>query len=87
MTALLIVRSVGATARWCGADCYDAKHEACTCVCAGACHGIGRDQAAAKARELAGRWIDAARARGERIDEWELTPAAYTPPLFPLEMT
>lgn len=42
----------------CDAKCYEAEHSDCTCICDGANHGGGLQQAMQNTRECAERWID-----------------------------
>jgi len=44
----------------CGAGCYDAAGGPCGCICTGANHGAGRQQAICNTREHALAWLDRA---------------------------
>lgn len=36
----------------CNANCYNAKHEVCVCVCGGRNHGVGHDKAVENVRQM-----------------------------------
>lgn len=72
MTAVLTVRSGGSVAGSCGKSCYDAEHEKCRCVCLGANHGVGFEQAVRNAQSMADHWVQRARADGQVIDTYWL---------------
>lgn len=57
MTTLVEV-SNGKNKRRCDAKCYNAKGDKCTCICGGANHGKGLDQAMANTNEHAEEWVD-----------------------------
>lgn len=38
----------------CNANCYNAKHEKCVCVCQGQNHGVGLDRAVDNTRKMSG---------------------------------
>ena len=46
----------------CDAKCYIAASHDCDCICGGANHGAGQQQAVANTRELVETWIDAYKA-------------------------
>ncbi len=63
MRALITVRSAsGKVVKFCGKNCYNAKKEACDCVCGGRLHGKGQEDAVRLLREEF----------GEIAREWEL---------------
>lgn len=69
VTLIAVYDSSGLVGR-CDARCYGAKHPNCTCVCGGANHGAGLDQAQQNTEEMAEAWIEEyAAARG--LEEYE----------------
>jgi predicted RNase H-like HicB family nuclease len=53
----------------CDAKCYNAEHPHCDCVCGGANHGAGINQATQNTQELAEKWIEEyQKRRGETLD-------------------
>ncbi len=85
MTTLIAVyNSEGCVGR-CDAKCYSAWDPECHCVCQGANHGIGRQQAIDNTRELAGSWLEHARANGADISHAGLVIDAQHEPLFSLD--
>lgn len=66
MTALLLLRSGRNIVGRCDAACYDAREQACTCVCEGANHRVGYDRAVANTRQMADTW-EQTRARGQPV--------------------
>jgi hypothetical protein len=81
VTALLIVYRGRDVVRCCDAKCYDADEEECVCVCGGASHGVGYEQALANAREMAAEWAARARAADSGVDV-QLDTAVQHVPLF-----
>lgn len=55
-TLIAVYTSSGCVGR-CDAKCHDAQSPECDCVCGGANHGVGIDQAIKNTRELADLWI------------------------------
>jgi len=47
MTTLILQGNSDRITGRCDANCYNAKHPKCTCICGGRNHGIGRDAALA----------------------------------------
>jgi len=45
MTTLITFWASGVQGGRCDAKCYDAKTPRCDCICGGANHGVGRNQA------------------------------------------
>lgn len=45
MTTVLAVHNSSGCVGRCDANCHDAKHEKCTCICGGKNHGKGSEQA------------------------------------------
>ena len=64
MTALIAVYTGDGCAGRCDAKCYNAWGPECHCVCRGGNHGVGRQEAIGNMRELAGSWLEQARADG-----------------------
>ena len=58
MTLIAVYNSDGCVGR-CDAKCYNATSHECECICGGANHGAGKQQAVDNTRELVGVWIDA----------------------------
>jgi hypothetical protein len=58
MTTLIAVYTSDGCAGRCDASCHDAKHDECTCICAGRNHGVGRQRAIENTRELAEKWLE-----------------------------
>lgn len=56
-TLIAVYNSEGLVGR-CDAKCYNAKHPDCECVCGGANHGAGFDQARDNTEEMAEQWIE-----------------------------
>jgi len=56
----------GCTGR-CDAKCYNAWGPECHCICRGANHGIGRQEAIASTRDLPASWFEQAEAAGHLI--------------------
>lgn len=81
MTALLIVYRGRDVVRCCDAKCYDADEEECVCVCGGASHGVGYEQALTNAREMAEEWAARARQEDPTVDV-QLDIAVQHNPLF-----
>jgi hypothetical protein len=82
MTTLIAVyNSEGCVGR-CDARCYDAAEEPCECICQGRNHAAGRQRAIDNTRELAGSWLERARAAGQGISHAELAVDALHEPLF-----
>jgi hypothetical protein len=55
-TLIAVYNSDGCVGR-CDANCYEAKHQACDCICGGRNHGAGLDKARDNTRELADTWL------------------------------
>lgn len=51
MVALLVVPTGKKRPRVCGAQCYNAKHPTCYCVCEGSNHQAGLEKAVEQTRE------------------------------------
>ena len=84
MATLISYQSSGGDQGRCDAKCYDAREPDCDCICGGRNHGAGREQAIDNTRELAGSWIDHARANGQNLTHVELAVDAMHQPLFDL---
>lgn len=69
VTLIAVYNSDGLVGR-CNAKCYDAKHPECTCVCGGANHGGGLDQAKENTEQLAAHWIQEYAER-KGLDDYE----------------
>jgi hypothetical protein len=84
MTTLISYQSSGGDQGRCDAKCYNAWGLECHCICQGGNHGLGRQQAIANTRELAGSWLEHARANGQDITHAEFAVDAMHQPLFSL---
>lgn len=81
-TLIAVYDSNGLVGR-CDAKCYEAEHPECDCICGGANHGAGRDQAVANIRAMAQEMIDAyAERRGLQEYGAEVMPAVTQLELF-----
>jgi hypothetical protein len=76
MTTLIAVyNSEGCVGR-CDARCYNAKEPKCECICGGANHGAGLQQALDNTREYVERWVeDYAQKHTISIERTELAEA------------
>jgi hypothetical protein len=82
VTLIAIYNSEGCVGR-CDAQCYDAKHLDCDCVCGGANHGKGEAQAMANTIAHGRRWAREfgvragtevrAEVAGVAVDQMEIT--------------
>ncbi len=72
MTTLIAVYDSEGCQGLCDARCYDAAEPECDCICGGRNHGAGKEQALGNTRELAGSWLEQARANGQDISRAEL---------------
>jgi hypothetical protein len=79
VTTLIAVHNSHGCVGRCGARCYQAAEPDCDCICGGRNHGAGQAQAIGNTRELAGSWLEQARASGQDITRAEL-PAQVQPP-------
>jgi hypothetical protein len=65
----------------CDAKCYNAWGPECHCICQGANHGAGKQEAIENTRELAGTWLEQA---GLSAAHAEVLTDAQHQPLFGL---
>ena len=56
-TLIAVYNSDGCVGR-CDANCYEAKHPDCDCVCGGANHGAGYKRAVENVTQMAETWIE-----------------------------
>jgi hypothetical protein len=84
MTTLIAACNSEGCAGRCDARRYDAAEPGCDCICSGRNHGAGKEQALGNTRELAGSWLEHARANGQDISRAELAVDAMHQPLFEL---
>jgi hypothetical protein len=84
MTALITAYTGDGCVGRCDAKCYHAWGRECHCVCQGVNHGVGRQEAIANTRELAGSWLDRAGAARQVITLTELAADAQHQPSFNL---
>jgi hypothetical protein len=84
MVTLISYQSSGGDQGRCDAKCYKAQEPDCDCICGGRNHGAGIEQALDNTRELAGSWIEHARASGQDVTSVELAIEALHEPLFSL---
>jgi hypothetical protein len=82
MTALIAVYTGDGCIGRCDAKCYNAWGPECHCICQGANHGAGRQEAIGNTRELAESWLE--QARPDWQDAWhvELARVVAHEPLF-----
>lgn len=66
-TLIAVYNSSGCIGR-CDAKCHDAKHPDCDCVCGGANHGCGLDQAISNTRAMALDQIEAQYGKDARAE-------------------
>lgn len=83
MASLLIVRRGRDVVGQCDANCYEARHDVCTCVCEGANHGKGLEEARVITRLLHQVWLDRILAEHQDV-VFELGDGVTQLPLFPL---
>jgi hypothetical protein len=58
MAALIEFRTANGVVGYCDNRCYDAPPPPCVCICNGANHGVGLQQALQNVWSLAERWIE-----------------------------
>ncbi len=85
MTTMIAVFTGDGCAGRCDAKCYLAWGPECHCVCQGANHGIGKQDAIDNTREMAESWLEQARAAGQDISRADLVIGARHQPLFSLD--
>jgi hypothetical protein len=84
MAALIAVYTGDGCVGRCDAKCYNAWGPECHCICRGANHGAGKQEAIANTRELVESWIGRAGVAGQVITLAELTAdARHRPPPDP----
>jgi hypothetical protein len=84
MTTLIAVYTGDGCAGRCDAKCYNAWGPECHCICRGANHGAGKQEAIDNTRELGEAWLEHAGTAGQVIMLAELATAAQHEPLFSL---
>ena len=84
MTALIAVYTGDGCIGRCDAKCYNAWGPECHCICQGANHGAGKQEAIDNTRELAESWLEQARAAGVDVSAAEVLVDARHEPLFGL---
>jgi hypothetical protein len=67
MTALIAFYTGNGCVGRCDAKCYHAWGPECHCICRGANHGVGRQEAIENTRELGESWLERAEANGRHI--------------------
>ena len=82
MTALIAAYTGDGCVARCDAKCYNAWGPECHCICQGANHGAGKQEAIGNTRELGESWLGQARAVGRDIAHAELVTGAMHEPLF-----
>ena len=82
MTALIDAYTRDGCAGRCDAKCYNAWGPECHCICQGANHGAGKQEATGNTRELGESWLEHARADGLDISHAELVIGAMHESLF-----
>lgn len=66
----------------CDAKCYNATSHHCDCICGGANHGAGLQQALENTREMVEEWIDAYKKTNPEAERFELGDDVKQPSLF-----
>lgn len=84
MVALISYSNSSGEQGRCDAKCYEATQPECECICGGANHGAGLQQAIANTRELAQSWIGHAQEMGQDVTGFCLAIEATQEPLFAL---
>jgi len=85
MTTLISYQSSSGERGRCDARCYNARHPDCDCICGGANHGVGREQAIENTRQMAEAMIENyARDHGVTVDALgaKINEEVYQLPLF-----
>ena len=70
-TLIAAYNSEGCIGR-CDAKCYNATYPECDCICGGANHGVGIQQAIDNTRELAENWIEAYKQTHPDVEEFTI---------------
>lgn len=78
MTTLIAVYNSEGLVGRCDAKCYNAHEPQCACICGGANHGRGLDQALDNTRQLAESWLDEY-ARANKLTDWRAEVPARAP--------
>lgn len=84
MTTLIAAYNSDGCVGRCDCRCYHALGPECRCLCRGANHGVGRQEAIQNTRELAETWLEQARADGQDLTRAEVTIGAFHQSLFDL---
>jgi hypothetical protein len=84
MTALIAVYTGDGCVGRCDAKCYNAWGPECHCICRGANHGAGKQEAIENTRELGEAWLEHVRTAGVDISAAEVLADAMHEPLFGL---
>lgn len=82
MSTLIEVRTSSGVVGRCDAKCYETKEPGCTCICGGANHGAGLQQAQENTREMAQSWLETY-ARERNLKEWWGHVPAQSPQQLP----
>jgi hypothetical protein len=82
VTALIAVYTGDGCVGRCDAKCYNAWGPECHCICRGANHLAGKQEAIDSTREMAESWLEHARANAQDISHAELVVGAMQEPLF-----
>ena len=80
-TLIAVYNSSGCVGR-CDARCYDATEAACQCICGGANHRAGEQQAIDNTRARAETWISRARDDGWDFEHVQAGLPVTCTPLF-----
>jgi hypothetical protein len=84
MTALIALYGGDGCVGRCDAKCYNAWGPECHCICQGANHGAGKQEAVDNTREMAESWLEQARASGQGIGHVEVLVDVLHQPLVSL---
>lgn len=80
-TVLSFHNSDGCVGR-CDAKCHDAKHPECDCICGGANHGCGLQQAIVNTKEIIETMMEQMGGNGTEVR----VPTEVSPPAVQLEL-
>ncbi|MCG3209846.1 MAG: hypothetical protein FOGNACKC_03473 [Anaerolineae bacterium] len=83
MTTLIAVYTSDGCVGRCDAKCYNATSAECDCVCGGANHGAGFQQAAENTRQMASDWLQRY-AQEKGLESWFGEVPALAPIQLPL---
>lgn len=80
-TLIAAYNSEGCIGR-CDAKCYNAKSGICQCICGGANHGVGVNQAIDNTREMAEEWMKNWKQEYPNTETFDVLPAPVQMEMF-----